>query len=521
MTDRDARIDRLYALALEQPAAAREAFLQGVAEDDDVKAAVRAVLAAEEYAGDFLSGTAADALDEPPLAPGTTLGQYRIERLLGRGGMGIVYEAEDTRLHRRVALKAVAPGLAGDERQRERLEREARAAAALTHPGIATVYALEEIDGHVFIASEYLDGETLRAEIDAGPLPLGRAIDVAVQLARALAAAHARHVVHRDLKPENVIRTASGALKILDFGLAQIVDTGDPRSRTRPAAPGRLTQTGVIAGTPSYMSPEQLRGRTTDFHTDHFSLAILLYEALTGRHPFAGPTPDAVMAQILTVPPDPPEIPAEMPPALWEILERSLRKNPADRYPSTTELLQALEALGTGTAVASAPMTAASASTPIAVSPPDITVRDVGAVRWWRFHQFAAAVAYWTMVWPAWIVHRGLGRLGLAFFFTLLAAIVVAGNLRLHLWFSSRVYPEDLAARRRDVAWWIRGADSVFAALLIAAGIALPPERAGWAAVLISFGIGAAVAAFIIEPATARAAFRHDEATEARRHGET
>jgi hypothetical protein len=127
---------------------------------------------------------------------------------------------------------------------------------------------------------------------------------------------------------------------------------------------------------------------------------------------------------------------------------------------------------------------------------------------WWRFHQFAAALAYWAMVWPAWHVHRSLGRGGLFFFFALLAAVVVAGNLRLHLWFSSRVYPEYLAAQRTDVSRWIRGADIAFAALLIIGGIALPEERAGWAAVLISFGIGSALAFLFIEPATARAAFR-------------
>ncbi len=161
MTDRDDRVDRLYALALEQPASTRDAFIDSAAEDDEIKADVRAALEAEAYAGDFLSGTAGEIEEEPPLAAGTMLGQYRIERLIGRGGMGVVYEAQDTRLHRRVALKSLAPGLSREGRQRNRLEGEARAAAALTHPGIATVYALEEFDGQLFIASEYLDGDTL------------------------------------------------------------------------------------------------------------------------------------------------------------------------------------------------------------------------------------------------------------------------------------------------------------------------------------------------------------------------
>jgi serine/threonine protein kinase len=498
MSDRDERIDRLYALAREQPAAARDAFIDASGEDDEIKAEVRAVLAADDYAGDFLSGTATDLAVEPPLEPGTTLAQYRIERLIGRGGMGIVYQAQDTRLNRRVALKSIAPGLSRDARQRERLEREARAAAALTHPGIATVYALEELDGHLFIATEYLDGETLREELSRGPLPAERALDVGLQLAHALAAAHERHIVHRDLKPENVIRLSNGTLKILDFGLAQIVEPAELMSRTRTLARQRLTQEGMIAGTPPYMSPEQLRGRTTDFHTDHFSLGVLLYEAVTGRHPFGGASLDSVIAQILSVPPEIPKMPDEMPGPLWAVIDRSLRKDPADRYGTTGELVAALEQARTQ--IASGIMTA-----PARV---DAGQPSESALKWWRFHQFAAALAYWTMVWPAWIVHRSMGRFGLAFFFGLLAAIVVAGNLRLHLWFSSRVYPEDMPARLSEVSHWIRWADVTFAALLIIAGIALPETRAGWAAVLISFGIGTALAAFIIEPATKRAAFR-------------
>ena len=513
MSDRDDRIDRLYARALEQPPEAREAFIAAADEADDIKGEVRAVLAAEDYAGDFLSGTAHDEGEEPILAAGTTLGQYRIERLIGRGGMGVVYEARDTRLDRRVALKSLAPDFARDDRQRERLEREARAAAALTHPGIATVYALEEFDDHLFIATEYLDGDTLRVEMSHGPLDPARVADIGVQLAHALAAAHEGRVVHRDLKPENVIRLSSGMLKILDFGVAQIVDPGELMSRTRSAARQRLTREGWIAGTPPYMSPEQLRGRATDFRTDHFSLGVLLYEAATGRHPFGGSSLDSVIAQILSVPPEVPSVPSEMPAALWEVIERSLRKDPAQRFASTGELAAALEAardaIGRATPASATPVAtplaaAGTASTLAAAATPE----DRKPLTWWRFHQMAAALAYWTMVWPAWIVHGALGRAGLAFFFALLAAIVVAGNLRLHLWFSSRVYPEDLASRLADVSRWIRGADIAFAALLIGGGIALPETRAGWAAVLISFGIGTALAAFIIEPATERAALR-------------
>jgi serine/threonine protein kinase len=506
MSERDARIDRLYEQALAQPSDTRQAYVDAAPESDDIKAEVRAVLAADAYAGDFLQQPPVEVPPATPLAPGATIGQYLIERELGRGGMGIVYEAIDTRLNRHVALKSIAPGRPADERQRARLQQEARAAAALTHPGIATVYALEEFDGQLFIASEFLDGETLRAEIERGPMKLDRVIATAADLARALAAAHERHVVHRDLKPENVIRTSTGTLKILDFGLARILDPGDIVSRTRSVA--RLTEDGMLAGTPPYMAPEQLRGESTDFRVDQFALGVVLYELATGRHPFAALSLQSVIARILAVDPAPPRMPEEMAPVLWDIILRCLQKDPAARYPETREIADALEQI----AHADLPAARTSGSTPAAASPSSAHVaqtavrQNEAAVSWWRFHQFAASMAYWTMVWPAWTAHRSLGRVGLAFFFALLASIVVAGTLRWHLWFSSRVYPEDLPNRRAEVAGWVRAADVAFVTLLVIGGIALPPERAGWAAVMIGFGIGAAVAFLFIEPATARAA---------------
>jgi predicted Ser/Thr protein kinase len=508
MDERDARIDRLHAQALERPADRRQAFIDSARERDDIKAEVRAVLAAEAYAGDFLERPPPEIPPAAALAAGTMLGQYRIERELGRGGMGIVYEAIDTRLHRHVALKSIAPGRTGDDRQRARLQQEARAAAALAHPGIATVYALEEFDGQLFIASEFLDGETLRSEIDHGPMSVERLMATATDLARALAAAHEHHVVHRDLKPENVMRTSTGTLKILDFGLARILDPGEFVSRTHSIA--RLTEDGLLAGTPPYMAPEQLRGEATDFRVDQFALGVVLYELATGRHPFAAASLQSVIARILAVDPTPPRVPDEMDAGLWDIIGRCLQKDAAARYADTREIADALEHL---------------AHVPLDTTPPRVGNAAVGgragaaavigaatagidpaAVRWWRFHQFAAALAYGAMVWPAWAAHRSLGRIGLAFFFAVLATVVVTSVLRLHLWFSSRVYPDDLPERRAEASGWIRAADVAFASLLVIGGIALPPERAGWAAVLIGFGIGAAVAFLFIEPATARAA---------------
>ena len=190
----------------------------------------------------------------------------------------------------------------------------------------------------LYIASEYLEGETLRAEVERAALPPERAIATALDIARALAAAHERGIVHRDLKPENVVRTTDGALKILDFGLAQFHgDSHDLVSRTR------LTDTGLVAGTPSYMAPEQLLGRATDFRADQFALGVLLYELCTGRHPFEGQSLSSVIAQILAADPQPPACPDEMPGDVWHIVERCLKKDPAERFPSTREIAKSLE----------------------------------------------------------------------------------------------------------------------------------------------------------------------------------
>jgi hypothetical protein len=326
----------------------------------------------------------------------------------------------------------------------------------------------------------------------------------AIDLARALAAAHGRHVVHRDLKPENVMRTSSGTLKILDFGLARIANDSDVAARTRSLA--RLTEDGMLAGTPPYMAPEQLRGEATNFRVDQFALGIVLYEMATGRHPFAAGSLQSVIARILAVDPAPLDVPDDMAPGLWAIVERCLQKDPAARFADTGEIAAALERLTDPLRAVAPAGGAAQVTADVAAAAAMPAAASAAAMSWWRFHQFAAAVAYGAMVWPAWTAHRSLGRIGLAFFYAVLASVIVTGVLRLHLWFSSRVYPGDLPERRAEVSGWIRAADMVFAALLVMAGLALPPERAGLAAVLVGFGIGAAVAFLFVEPATARAA---------------
>ena len=301
--DRWRRITGLFQAAVERPAAERDRFLdEACAGDPALRDEVASLVARHESSGDFLETPAAalpGALDDDAPLEGRSLGPYRVERVLGRGGMGCVYLASDTRLGRRVSIKALAPRYVADPKQRERLRRGARAAAALSHPGIATVHALEEIDGHLVMVGEYVEGDTLRTELVRGPLPPGRLVDTALAIATAPAHPHAHGVVHRDLKPENVIRGLGGEVKILDFGVARVTAPRDGRLQTQ------LTESGVLVGTPAYMSPEQLRGGDVDFRTDLFSFGTMVYELATGRHPFAGHDSVSTLARILDAAPAP------------------------------------------------------------------------------------------------------------------------------------------------------------------------------------------------------------------------
>ncbi len=466
------RVGALFDRAVAKPAAERAAVLRESGEPADVQREVFSLL---------LSHDASDGFLEPPslLGPGTEVGPYRIERIIGRGGMGVVYLAQDTRLHRQVALKSLPPHLFRDPKMHARLRQEARAAAALSHPSIATVFALEEIGDQIFIASEYLEGGTLRDEITAGRIDPPRAVAIATDVGRALAAAHDRGIVHRDLKPENIVITANGAVKVVDFGLAQFdVAAEDLASVTR------LTDPGTMAGTPPYMSPEQLLGKPTSARTDQFAFGVMLYEMLTGRHPFgSGPLPTTI-ARVLS---DPLER-GDLPDAYWRVIDRATQKQPEDRFASMSELLTALGTPGTFGTLGTAPRSATKS--------------------WWEVHQLIVALSYWLMVWPAWHVRQWTGRYGVLVFLATLAIVVVGGNIRLHLWFTSRTYPSELAEQRANVAQWVRAADISFAVIMLTTGLALAGDHTGWGALFISFGIGAALAFTIIEPTTARAAFR-------------
>src|SRR5918999_1670020 len=257
---------------------------------------------------------------------GSTLGHYRIERLLGSGGMGEVYLADDTKLGRRVALKVLSRGLASDSDRRKRFEREARAAAALNHPNIVTIHSVEEVDGVPFLTLELIEGQTLADVIPAGGLPLDRVLELSIPLADGVGAAHQRGVTHRDLKPANVMIASDGRLKILDFGLAKIKE--DVRA-DEPALPtAALTGEGRIVGTVAYMSPEQAEAKAVDQRSDVFSLGVMLYEMATGVRPFQGETPMSTLSAIIKDTPKPiAEIRPGLPRELSKIINRCLAKD--------------------------------------------------------------------------------------------------------------------------------------------------------------------------------------------------
>jgi serine/threonine protein kinase len=282
---------------------------------------------------------------------GQTLKQYRIDSLLGQGGMGVVYRGHDTKLQRPVALKLLTPELTTDPERRKRFLREARAAARISHPAIAQIYDVDEHEGAIFIAMEWVEGKTIRELIQAKDMDLLGAIDVAIQVAEGLAKAHETGIVHRDIKPANVILTREGHAKILDFGLAKLTDAGDSGlAGGGGVAPdvSTLTQTrvGAVLGTAAYMSPEQVRGQAVDARSDLFSLGVMLFEMATWELPFHRDTlMDTMHAVAFDETPSVHAFRANLPVDLQRIVSRCLRKRPDDRYPDARALVQDLRIL--------------------------------------------------------------------------------------------------------------------------------------------------------------------------------
>ena len=360
--DRWSRIEELFHAGLDLEPPARPAFLQQACGDDtELLKEVESLLDSAEKPVDFLpravfevahkiasndrhaSATGVQpARAQAAIAAGTELAHYRIISMLGAGGMGEVYLAEDMRLKRKVALKMLAPELVGDERGLRRFEQEAHAASALNHPNILTIYEFGQADELHFIASEYVEGVTLRQKIASGRLELNVAIDIAIQIASALAAAHACGIVHRDIKPENVIVRTDGIVKVLDFGIAKLSwgRVGAAIRRSASAIAVLTSEPGMVRGTAKYMSPEQARGIAVDARSDIFSLGSVMYELVTGRAAFEGETASDVIAEILKVEPKAPtEFVPEMPAEIERIIGRALRKDRETRYQSVGELL--------------------------------------------------------------------------------------------------------------------------------------------------------------------------------------
>ena len=483
------RVRDLFEAAVDHNPASTGAWIaRETADDPAVRAEILSLLDHHSRAGAFLSRPiveqAVDLLTEDePLVPGASVGTYTIVREVGRGGMGRVYLASDARLGRPVALKAMAPYLMRDPVQRERLRGEARAAAALSHPGICTVYALEEIDGELYIASEFVEGHTLGEEIRSPRRPSRKEIlRTARELAGALAGAHAKGIVHRDLKPENVMRGLDGRLKILDFGLARIGGLSD-------GAP-RITQPGMLIGTPAYMAPEQINGLSVDARADVFAFGVLLYEYACGTHPFAASTALATVARVLESDARPLGARADVPGRVAGVIARCLQKAPADRFGSAAELVGALDAAD-GDAPAPAPHET-----------------------WWRAHQVVVTllgIAGATLAWQnkEWMETP----LTVAIFLALGAAATIGGVLRGHLVFTSLMNAAQLTRERRRSRGATRLLDLLTAVLLSADAALIAGTGALPAVFTLALGLVIALASLVLEPATTAAAFGDEPRT--------
>ena len=274
------------------------------------------------------------------LAAGTKLGRYEIRSQLGAGGMGEVYLVQDTQLERTIALKILPDEVANDRQRMHRFVQEAKAAAALNHPNIAHIYEIGESNGTSFIAMEYIDGATLRQHMARTQLDLGETLDISIQIASALAAAHEAGIVHRDIKPDNIMLRRDGLVKVLDFGLVKLTE---PQSATDTEAPTKAlvhTDAGTVMGTANYMSPEQARGQKLDARTDIWSLGVMLYELTTGRSPFSGATATDIIASIVKTEPIPlTRFSPELPSKLEEIVAKALEKDREERYQTVKDLL--------------------------------------------------------------------------------------------------------------------------------------------------------------------------------------
>ena len=342
------QLEAVFHEAVELQEEERAAFLAKVCgSDGQLREEAERLIAAHERKSSFI---------DPPVLPETVelrddshesllgryIGPYQVINQLGRGGMGEVFLAQDTRLGRKVALKMLPAAFTQNPDRVSRFEREAKAASALNHPNILTIYEIGQSDGVHFIATEFVDGMTLRQRMNGAKMTLAETLDLALQVATALAAAHEVGIVHRDIKPENVMVRPDGLVKVLDFGLAKLVGSLIPASELvkvsqTPVANGLHTEFGIMMGTVRYMSPEQASGQPVDMRSDIFSFGVVLYELLTGRLPFTGATDRDILQKIIHGVPDP--VGKEVPLELRAAVEKAVEKDPAKRHQSMRDLI--------------------------------------------------------------------------------------------------------------------------------------------------------------------------------------
>jgi predicted ATPase len=349
------RMEEICQRALELDESRRAEFLQSACGGDDgLRHQVESLLIHEKEAENFIEtpalevagkvlAKAARSKENAKDIIGSTVSHYRVIKKLGAGGMGVVYQAEDTNLGRLVALKFLADDIAGDSQALSRFQREAKSASGLNHPNIVTIYELGNVDGTHYIAMEMVSGETLRSLIASGPLPFRKAIAIATQIADALAKAHESGLVHRDLKPENLMVADDGTVKILDFGLAKLRGPDQNLGSDAATLVSSISEPGTVMGTVGYMSPEQMNGGVVDFRSDQFSFGAVLHEMVHGRPAFQGKTKAEIMAAILRDQPERlPSVKLQAPAPFFWILERCLAKDPNQRYASTRDLVRDL-----------------------------------------------------------------------------------------------------------------------------------------------------------------------------------
>src|SRR5881296_136176 len=347
-------VEEIFHAALDQKSDQVGAFLNTACGGDELlRRRVEALLTSHERAGNFIETSAVGLAtriienEQADLLVDQTIGHYKISKRIGTGGMGDVYLATDMTAGRKAALKLLPMRFTSDAERLKRFQQEAHAVVGLNHPNILTVYEIGEDHSTHYIASELIEGETLRQRLMRGRIEVGEAVDIAIQVASALAAAHETGIVHRDIKPENIMLRPDGYVKVLDFGIAKLAEQEVPVTLAEEEAVLLVeTHLGSIMGTVRYMSPEQARGAQVDKRTDVWSLGVVLYEMVTGHAPFAGDTPGETMSSILEKEPPPlTNYLAHAPAELQQIISKTLRKEREERYQSAHELLEALQSL--------------------------------------------------------------------------------------------------------------------------------------------------------------------------------